>query len=105
MKLLAGIGHVHAIDFGRILEAAKMLAYPEKGRSESGLVAADPLEYRAAVTDDVRKDMDLGVLPADEVAVMPDFFGGCQHGLIITWRVAYLWNILTHAEYLNDKWK
>jgi hypothetical protein len=42
----------------------------------SCVIAADSLEYGTAVTHDMGKDMDLGVIPADKATVEPDLFGG-----------------------------
>ena len=74
---------VHAVNLGGIVQAAHVLAEPEDGRTGGGGVAADPFENRAAVAGHVRKDVDLGVIPGDKLAVVPDFFGGRQHALII----------------------
>ena len=42
-------------------------------------VAADALEDRGAVVDDVGHDVDLGFIPWDEISVVPDIFG-CLYG-------------------------
>jgi hypothetical protein len=35
-------------------------------------VAADAFEYAGAVMDDVAHDVNIGVFPGDEIAVVPD---------------------------------
>src|ERR1019366_8554842 len=50
------------------------------GGAEVGLVATDALEYPGAVVQAVRQDVDLGVLPGDEISVHPDEVGGL-HGV------------------------
>src|ERR1039458_4932149 len=64
--------------------AADVFRKAENGRPDRRGVAADSFEYRTAVTHHVREDVDGGILPADEAAVMPYFFGGREHRLIIT---------------------
>ena len=49
-----------------------MIAVAEDRRAVLGLVAADPLEDAGAVVQPMRQDVDLGVLPGDELAVVPD---------------------------------
>ena len=41
-----------------------------------GLVGADALEHAHAVVQGVGEDVDLGVVPGDELAVHPDLLGG-----------------------------
>ena len=60
-----------------------MFAHPKDGGTGRGSIAADALKYRAAVAGDVREDVDLGIIPGDEAAVVPDLFRGLQHRLII----------------------
>ncbi len=52
-----------------------MFAEAENRGALLGLVAADALEDGGAVAHDVREDVDLRVVPANEFAVVPDFFG------------------------------
>ena len=65
-------GNLDAVDFGGIVQAAHMLARAENRGSGGGRVAADALEHRAAVAGDVRKHVDLRVVPVDEPPVVPD---------------------------------
>ena len=60
-----------------------MLAEAEDGWTVRGLVTSNALKHRAAVADNVRQDVDFGVVPRDELAVMPDLGGG-RHSLSIT---------------------
>ena len=47
----------------------------EDRRAALGLIAADPLEDAGAVVQAVAEHVDLGVLPGDELAVVPNQFG------------------------------
>ena len=68
-----------AIDLGGIEQAADMFADPENGRPGGRGIAADAFKNRAAVAGDVREDVDLGIIPGDKAAVVPDLFRGLQH--------------------------
>src|SRR5688572_26905156 len=59
-----------------------MFAEAENGRSSAGFIAANPLEYRAAVADDMRKYMDLRLVPRDESSVVPNLLGGLHFDII-----------------------
>jgi hypothetical protein len=59
-----------------------MVGEPEDRRPGIGLVAANPLEHAGAVVEPVRTDMDLGVVPVDELAVHPDFLGGSHRSKV-----------------------
>ena len=45
---------------------------PEDRRTVLGVVATDPLEDAGPVVEAVRQDVDLRVLPGDELPVQPD---------------------------------
>src|SRR5215467_7735369 len=60
-----------------------MLAQTEDRGAFLGCVAADALEHRAAVAHNVREDVNGGLVPGNEAAIVPDFFGGRQHLKII----------------------
>ena len=53
-----------------------MLGVAEHRRAELGVVAAHAVEHAGAVVQPVREDVDLGVLPGDEISVHPDEVGG-----------------------------
>ena len=53
-----------------------MLDVAEHRRAELGVVAAHAVEDARAVVQAVRQDVDLGVLPGDEISVHPDEVGG-----------------------------
>jgi len=48
---------------------------PEHGRALLGLVAADSLENARSVVEAVAEDVDVGVVPSDELAIHPDPVG------------------------------
>ena len=52
-----------------------MLRKAENGRAMGLSVAADAFEDAGAVVDDVAHDVNIGVLPGNQVAVVPDFRG------------------------------
>ena len=71
-KLLGGVGKLEVVEPGRLLEPVEVLAVAEDRRAALGLVAADALEDAGPVVEPVAEHVDLGVLPAHELAVVPD---------------------------------
>jgi len=63
------LDHQH---LGRLQEAADVVGQPEDGRSGGGGVGPDALEDSGAVVERVGEDVDLGVVPVDELAVHPN---------------------------------
>ena len=53
-----------------------MFGKPEDGWTAGGFVATDAFENRAAITDDVRKDVNFSVVPRDKLPITPDLLGG-----------------------------
>jgi hypothetical protein len=49
-----------------------MVVESEYGGALWSVVGPDPLEYAGAVVQGVREEMDIGVVPWDELAVAPD---------------------------------
>ncbi len=74
-QLVERIRALHAINVAGIEQAAHVFAQAKCGRALIGVVTADPLEYRRPVTDDVRENVNLRVLPGNQLSVMPDFLG------------------------------
>ena len=72
----ARVGHGHVVELGRAQQPVDVLGVAEHRRPELGVVAADALEDAGAVVQAVRQDVDLRVLPGDEVSVHPDEVGG-----------------------------
>ncbi len=80
-KLFQREGQLHAVDLGRVEQPLHVLGKPEDGRAVGLAVAADSLKDAGAVVDDVAHDVEGGLLPGNEVAVVPDFRGGLDgHG-------------------------
>src|SRR5437773_1457673 len=75
-ELIDGIGKIHAVDFCGVDQALHVLAQAEDRRTLFRFVATDALEDRGAVTHDVRKDVQLSVVPVDPFSVVPDFLRG-----------------------------
>src|SRR5262249_30371829 len=75
-KLVNGAGKLHAVDFGGVDEPLHMFAEAEDRWALRSLVAADAFEDGGAVADDVRKDVELGIVPVDPFPVVPDLLGG-----------------------------
>ncbi len=71
-ELLAGEGHVHHVDLGRVEQPVRVLLQPEDGRPDLGLVGAHPLEDRQPVVQRVGEDVGRGFPPGHELAVVPD---------------------------------
>src|SRR5207248_4553292 len=71
-KARARVRHIHAVDLRGVEQPFDMRVEPEAGRSFRRLVTAGAFEDRAAVVDDVRRDVDLGVGPIHQRAVHPD---------------------------------
>ena len=75
-QLVDGVLEFDAIDLGGIEQAADVFAHAENGRAGGRGVAADAFKYGAAVAGDVGEDVNLGIVPSDKAAVMPDLFRG-----------------------------
>ena len=75
-QLVDAVIHFHAINLGGIEQAADVFAHPEDGRPGGRGVAADAFEHGAAVAGNVGKDVDFGIVPVDQAAVMPNLFRG-----------------------------
>src|SRR5579864_1231454 len=72
---VAGEIHVDAIDLGGVDQALGVLRGAENRGAAGRRVTAYAFEHRRSVVDDVRHHVDVGVVPGDELAVMPDFVG------------------------------
>ncbi len=73
-ELLHGVRQRHTVDFGRVDKAGHVLLQTEN----AGHITADALEDGGAVMDDVGHDVDVGLVPGDELSVVPDVLGGCD---------------------------
>ena len=62
----------HPIDLARIGEATHVVLKAEYLRAFGGRVAADSLEDARAVVQPVREDVDVRLVPGDELSVLPD---------------------------------
>ena len=72
---LLGKGNLEQIDVCRFKEAADVLLEPEDRRAlVVSAIAADALKDTESVVEGVVENVDLGVVPGNEVAVHPDFF-------------------------------
>ena len=59
-------------DLGAGEHAVDVVREPEHGCAARRRIGADALEHAAAVVQRVREDVDLGVVPVDELAIHPD---------------------------------
>ena len=75
-ELVGGVGQGHAVDLGGVDEARHVLGQAEDAGAVGLGVAADALEDRRAVVDDVGHDVNLRLIPGDELSVVPDVGGG-----------------------------
>ena len=73
-KLLRSVRKRHAVDLGGVGKAAHVLRQAEDARS----IAPDAFEDGGSVVDNVRHDMNIGLVPRDEVSVVPDVLCGCD---------------------------
>src|SRR5262249_34655770 len=73
------IRNIDAINLGGILQSAHVLARAKDRKAAGRGGGGNAFEDRTPVTGDVRKHVDLRVVPADEAAVVPDLFGGGDH--------------------------
>src|SRR5579864_406374 len=74
-QLLAGEVDVDAVDLGRVEQPLHVFVGSENGWAAGQFVAANAFEDRRAVMDDVRHHMNGGVVPVDELAIVPDLLG------------------------------
>ena len=77
-KLLGGVRQRHAIDLRGVDQARHVLRQAEDSGAVRLGVAADTLEDRRAVVDHMRHDVDLRLVPGDELSVVPDVSGSLQ---------------------------
>ncbi len=70
--LLGRVGQLEVVELSRLGEPLEVVGVPEDRRAALGLVAAHALEDAGAVVQGVAEDVDFGVLPGHELAVMPD---------------------------------
>src|SRR5436190_19177337 len=73
-ELIACEGGIHSVDLGRIDQPLHMLAQPENGRTAAGGITANALENARPVINNVRHHVDPGVVPINELAVLPHFW-------------------------------
>ena len=73
--LLGRVGQLQVVELGRLREPVEVVGVAEDRRAALGLVAADPLEDAGPVVQPVAEHVDLGVLPGDELAVLPNQLG------------------------------
>src|SRR5581483_3015454 len=80
-KLFKRKGDLHPVNLGGIEQTLHVLRQPEDSRPMRLAVAADTLEYARAVVDHMAHYVKRGLLPGDQIAVMPDFCSGLDgHG-------------------------
>ena len=65
----------HAVDVGRIQQALDVIAKAKNSGALLSVVAANAFENRGTVADDVRKDVNVRLVPLDKLSVMPNLFG------------------------------
>jgi len=74
-KFIQAERQLHAIDFRGVDQTLHVFTQAENGGALLGFVAADAFENRGAIADDVRENVEGGVVPVDVLAVVPDFLG------------------------------
>src|SRR5204863_4093855 len=78
-QLVRRVRELHVEQLGRVRETLEVVVKPEDRRPLRRVVAADPLEDAGSIVESVRADVDLRVVPVDQLAVHPDLLGGL-HG-------------------------
>src|SRR5262249_39304344 len=86
-ELVDGAGKLHAVNSSGVDEPLHVFAKAEDGRTLRRFVAADAFENGGTVADDVRKDVELGVVPVDPFAVVPDFLRRSNRHICSLWKV------------------
>src|SRR5262249_23526269 len=83
-QLLGRVRELEVVELGGLLEPGEVLAMAEDRRPALRLVAANALEDPGPVVEAVAEHVDLGVLPAYELAVVPDHLT-CLHDEVADW--------------------
>src|ERR1700733_13651575 len=76
VELLGGVRQGHAINFGGVGKAGHVLLEAEYAGAVGLGVTADTLEDGGPIVDDMGHDVDIGLIPRDELSVVPDVCGG-----------------------------
>src|ERR1700731_1775431 len=66
---------INAIDLGRIYQPLNVFLGAENRRAAGQRVTANAFEDRRAIVNHVRHHMNCGLVPGDELAVVPDLIG------------------------------
>ena len=74
-EFVAGEVHVDAIDARGVEQALHVFRRAKNGRTGGQRVATNSFKHRRAVVHHVRHDVEGGVVPGNELAVMPDLVG------------------------------
>src|SRR5581483_1184269 len=69
-QFVAGIFHLHTVNLGRIEQTLCVFGRAKNGRSLRLAVTANTFEDRGTVVHDVGHDVNRGVVPVDELAVV-----------------------------------
>ena len=75
-QLLLAVGNVHVVEPRGAEQPIDVLGVAEHRRAELGVVTAHALKDARAVVQAVRQDVDLRVLPCDELSIHPYEVGG-----------------------------
>src|SRR5262249_31259577 len=74
LELVARIAQVHAVDLAGIDQPLCMLLQAEDRRTVLRLITAHAFEQARRITEHMRGDVNRGIFPGYEFAVVPDFF-------------------------------
>ena len=75
-KLLTGVVHRDTINFRGVEQALHVFVSAENRRASGQPITADAFKDGRTIIDDMRHDVNLGIIPVDEFSVVPDFFSG-----------------------------
>src|SRR5262249_43444158 len=74
-ELVDGVRQLEEVHLARAPETLQVLTQPEHRWTAVRPVGPDALEYAGSVVQRVRQDVDLRLVPVDELAVHPDLLG------------------------------
>ena len=74
-----GLGCATLTTLGRIVQPPHVFGASEYRRPGGGGVAPDAFENAAAVVQNVRHDVNRGIGPRNQLAIVPDLLGGLDH--------------------------
>ena len=96
--------HRQVVQLRRLLQPREVVLMAEdRGPGGLGVVGPDALEDAGAVVEAVAEDVDLGVVPCDELTVHPDRLGLPHFALLASIREGRLWRMRTRLSRIRAR--